>query len=156
MPVYITVLYIISGILMSLIGVFAARVSPRSIVNNILTFFTIAACGWMLSLYLGFYFAAFNETLSLISVRTVYGFGTLYYMLIPIFFYFFPKPFHTPYPKVITATYIAISLSILAIAVFTPYIYEAVVIVDGALVADVFGSLNDIFIGYIVFNFLTH
>jgi len=152
MPIYINILYTISAGLTLLVGILVMRKDRKSKINQTLFFFTLGILYWMVTLYLGFYFADPNHlSLSTLFFRLSFGSGAIFLFFLSRFFYIFPRK---TYPLSKSTEYIFISTAVLVflISSFTPYVYESLVIVNGEL-GDRLGKLYYFFILYTLLNY---
>lgn len=149
---YITILYVVCGSLMLFIAALALQKKHRSVASIILALFAYAVCAWMISLYLGFFFAADQPNLSLWSIRFAHGFASLFFMLLPTFFYLFLGTY-VKYSKVVIYIHVGVALSIAIVSVTTPFVYKEVIIENGLPVADVFGPIYAIFTAHMLWNY---
>jgi len=155
MPTYVIALYLISSTtLLSLAGL-VLRKNGKSIVNRTVCAFSLAAVFWMLSLYLGFYWAT-TETVATSNLffRLCFGFGFLMPFCLPVFFYYFIKKTFV-FPSVLKVIFMCLGLFMFYIAAFTPFVYESVVVLTDRLeLGDILGPYYLPFIISFVFIFL--
>lgn len=150
MPLYITSLYGICGILMLLLSVIVLVKDFSSKVNKMFSFFGMSVVLWILFLYLGFYFATTgNNDVSFIFGRLTYGASIWFPLFLTLFFYYFPRKTFD-FSGMSKFLLFFTSTALFFTVVFTPLIHESQVIEDHFWVADTFGSLYWMYLLYTV------
>lgn len=153
MGTYINSLYLICLALTSSIGFLALKQNYTSPINRSFFFFALGTTLWMVSLYLGFYFAA-PETIELSNTffRIAFAGGVVFIFSLTRFFYLYPNK-TVSFPRIFEHLFLLASAVLFYVCTFTPLVYESVVILENGELSDILGKWYSLFLGYTFFNY---
>ena len=154
MHLYFNIIYGASTLLIFLIGILALAGNYKSKSNWTFFLFSISVVGWMLSLYLGYWFADQSQfDTSLIFIRSAYLYSLFGMSFMTIFFYYFPR-INISIPLIIKWVFVIFTVILSLLSVFTPLIHESLIIIDGVYVKDTLGPLYSLYAFHILLNLL--
>ncbi|MCX6807314.1 MAG: hypothetical protein NTZ80_00680 [Patescibacteria group bacterium] len=145
---YITILYAISFLAVSLIGFLVIRNNPRSRSNQLFLIYCISTAIWIAAWYIAGQYAfigqeIINAKIGLFFYRVAFATAGV---TLPSMFLFFHHYSQETKPLNWILKYLIYGTGLfLLVASFTPYVHKSLVIENGIYVADEFGSLFSIY-----------
>lgn len=137
-----------------IIGALTLFQNNKSTANKLFAGFALGTVSWMISLQSGFYLAS-PENIKLVNFffRLSFGSGVVSIFLLTYFFYIFPRK-TVVFPKIVEYLYSLSTLGLLLFTVFTPYIYESVILAGNGEFPDILGKYYPLVIGFALFSYL--
>lgn len=152
MSVYGTSLYFFTSLLLGFVGGLIFLKDWKSFANRSLLVFVLSMIGYMASIYLGYHFVSeVDATLSTFFIRLAFFFGIFMTFSLGSFAYFYPKKTLNAAPFV-ERLFLLGTVSMGLFSALTPFVYEAEVIIDGQLVADIHGPCHGLLLFHYLFN----
>lgn len=151
---YFDFIYFLCALLILAMG-FMVVFNNRKTVHGVSFFiFALAAVGWFLTLYLGYYYVDRADwDLGLFWMRLAYGFSVLGMSCMTLFLYFFPSPIHRV-PYFLRLLYIILTIFLFLLCSFTPFINESFLIINDVYIKDTLGSWYLVYVFDLLFNLL--
>lgn len=148
----LTLLYIVCGLLTTLVGSTALKAAPQSAIHRSFFAVSIGTIIWMACLYGGFFFTAQGSIdLANTFFRIAFGIGALFVVALTRFFLVFPEQ-NRSFSKTSVTTYSLIAGFLTLSSLFTPWIYESVIITENGL-GDQLGFLYGPYLLFLLFNY---
>ncbi|MBN2087540.1 hypothetical protein JW758_04285 [Candidatus Peregrinibacteria bacterium] len=147
MPLALVSIYVITFLANILIGFLVLLQNRSSIINKSFFGLTIFQAFWILSLFLGYYFAypgSSNLFMSEYFVQIAYGTGLLMMFFLISFLYHFPRRI-IKFGRVKTLIYTTLMFSVSILASFTDLVHDEQLIKNGVYLADSYGPLYSIY-----------
>jgi len=125
-------------------GVLTLSKDYKSNINRFFCLMSFSAAAWLFSLMVSFIVDPSNEIILSLFTRLAFGFSISSIFALTVFIYLFPSK-TISINHYIDKIYVLMTISLFLVSIFTKYVGEAQIIVNGRYVGDVLGSVYPLY-----------